>query len=179
MEEKGQKERLREWKSKLRSEGRGIDRQIRSIQLEEQKVLKSAREAAKKGDTQVAKMFAKEILRSRKATTKLYTTKAQLNSLSNQMSVMQSTVRVAGNMGKSAEVMGMMNDLIKVPEITKTMQELAAEMTKAGIMEEMIDATMEAGMRSSIHSLSRLQMSSHFQCQIFCYCCCLRGGGSV
>ena len=38
----------------------------------------------------------------------------------------------------------MMSSLIKVPEISRTMQELSREMMKAGIVEEMIEDTMES-----------------------------------
>eukprot|EP00298_Acanthocystis_sp_HF-20_P003442 c13799_g1_i1.p1 GENE.c13799_g1_i1~~c13799_g1_i1.p1 ORF type:complete len:229 (+),score=103.82 c13799_g1_i1:34-687(+) len=145
MKEKDQKEMLREWKNKLRGEERSIDRQLRSIDVEEAKVKRSAKEAVARGDQAVAKMFAKEILRARKAKTKLYTSKAQLHSLSNQMTLMQSTMRVAGNIGKSAEIMALMNNLIKVPEISKNMTELATEMSKAGIIEEMMSDALEAG----------------------------------
>lgn len=36
-----------------------------------------------------------------------------------------------------------MQELIKLPEISKTMQDLSREMMKAGIIEEMLEDTME------------------------------------
>ncbi len=45
------------------------------------KVTKSIKDAAKKGHTDVAKILAKELIQSRKATSKLYTSKAQMNSV--------------------------------------------------------------------------------------------------
>ncbi|KAK2706615.1 hypothetical protein QYM36_016591 [Artemia franciscana] len=53
-------------------------------------------------------------------------------------------VRMTGSLQKSTEVMKMMSSLIKVPEISRTMQELSREMMKAGIVEEMIEDTMES-----------------------------------
>ena len=51
------------------------------IQVEENKVKKSIKEAAKKGQTDVAKILAKELIQSRKAVGKLYASKAHMNSV--------------------------------------------------------------------------------------------------
>ena len=42
-------------------------------------------------------------------------------------------------MQKSAEIMRVMNNLVKLPEIAETMQSLSKEMVKAGVIEEMVD----------------------------------------
>ena len=46
-------------------------------------------------------------------------------------------------MQKSAEVMKTMQQLVRLPEIQKTMMEMSREMMKAGIIEEMLEDTME------------------------------------
>lgn len=120
-----------------------MDRQIRSIQNEEAKVSKSIKDAAKKGQKDVCMILAKEILHSRKAVNKLYSSKAQLNSVDMQMKNQLATLRMAGSLEKSTEVMRSMQQLVKVPEINATMQELSKEMMKAGIIEEMMEDTFE------------------------------------
>jgi len=45
------------------------------------KVKKSIKEAAKKGQVDVAKILAKELVQSHKAVSKLYSSKAQMNSV--------------------------------------------------------------------------------------------------
>lgn len=52
-----------------------------AIQTEENKVKKSIKDAAKKGQTDVAKILAKELIQSRKAVGKLYASKAHMNSV--------------------------------------------------------------------------------------------------
>jgi charged multivesicular body protein 3 len=54
------------------------------------------------------------------------------------------TLRMSGSLQKSTEVMKSMNTLMRVPEIRETMMELSKEMTKAGIMEEMLEDTFES-----------------------------------
>ena len=58
---------------------------IIAIEREELKVKRSIKEAAKKGQKDVCKILAKEIVNSRKAKTRIHTSKAQLNSVSMQM----------------------------------------------------------------------------------------------
>lgn len=53
------------------------------------------------------------------------------------------TLRIAGALEKSTDVMKSMQALVKVPEIQATMMEMSKEMMKAGIMEEMLEDTME------------------------------------
>jgi len=47
------------------------------------------------------------------------------------------------HMQKSGEIMRVMNNLVKLPEIAETMQSLSREMVKAGVMEEMVDDVFE------------------------------------
>ena len=91
------------------------------------------------GDTASAKILAKEVVHSRKAVSKIYTAKANLKSVEMQMKGQAAQVRVAGSLSKSADVMKAMNQLIKVPEIQKTMQEMSKEMMKVCICTYSLD----------------------------------------
>ncbi|XP_035273448.1 charged multivesicular body protein 3-like [Anguilla rostrata] len=142
--EKPPKELVSEWSVKIRKEMRGIDRQIRDIQREEEKVKRSIKDAAKKGQRDVCVILAKEIIQSKKAISKMYATKAHMNSVMMNMKNQLSVLRVAGAMQKSTEVMKAMQNLVKIPEIQATMRELSQEMSKAGIIEEMMEDTFES-----------------------------------
>ncbi|KAK7806587.1 hypothetical protein U0070_017192 [Myodes glareolus] len=52
-----------------------------NIQREEEKVKRSVKDAAKKGQKDVCVVLAKEMIRSRKAVSKLYASKAHMNSV--------------------------------------------------------------------------------------------------
>lgn len=143
-QERDPKQQVQEWTSKLRKESYALDRQIRSIQREEDKLKKTLKEAAKKNDKEVCTILAKELIRSRKAINKIYTSKAHINSVQLQMKNQLATVRVAGSLAKSTEVMTAMQALVKLPEVAASMREMSKEMMKAGIIEEMIDETMES-----------------------------------
>ena len=136
-------ELVRKWRSDLRQQDRQLDRQVRSIEAEEQKVKRTLKEAAKKGDKIVCTMLAKEIMQARKAKDRIYTSKAQLNSVSMQLQQQLAQVKIAGTLKKSTDIMKMVNKLVKLPEMSKIMQEMSQEMMKAGVIEEMMDDTMD------------------------------------
>ncbi|XP_062379805.1 charged multivesicular body protein 3 isoform X2 [Sardina pilchardus] len=141
--EKPPKDLINEWSLKIRKEMRIIDRQIRDIQREQEKVKRSIKDAAKKGQKDVCVVLAKEMIQSKRAVSKLYASKAQMNSVLLSMKNQLSLLRVAGAIQKSTEVMKAMQNLVKVPEIQATMRELSKEMMKAGIIEEMLEDTFE------------------------------------
>uniref|UniRef100_A0A8C8CPU7 Charged multivesicular body protein 3 n=2 Tax=Oncorhynchus tshawytscha TaxID=74940 RepID=A0A8C8CPU7_ONCTS len=136
--------KVNEWSLKIRKEMRVIDRQIRDIQREEEKVKRSIKDAAKKGHRDVCVVLAKEMIHSKRAVSKLYASKAQMNSVLLSMKNQLSVLRVAGALQKSTEVMKAMQSLVKIPEIQGTMRELSKEMMKAGIIEEMLEDTFES-----------------------------------
>ncbi|XP_030247988.1 charged multivesicular body protein 3 isoform X2 [Sparus aurata] len=142
--EKDPKELISEWSKKIRREMRVIDRQIRDIQREEDKVKRSIKDAAKKGQKDVCLVLAKEMIQSKRAVTKLYASKAHMNSALLSMKNQAAVVRVAGALQKSTEVMKAMQNLVKIPEIQANMRELSKEMMKAGIIEEMLEDTFES-----------------------------------
>ncbi|GAN01797.1 vacuolar sorting protein VPS24 [Mucor ambiguus] len=140
-------ELVKKWRQEIRGQQRGIDRQIRAIDAEEAKVKKSIKQVAKKGDVKNCKMLAKELIRSQRHKNRLYTSKAQMNSIIMQLEHQLATLKVAGSLQKSGEVMKLVNQLARLPEMSQTMQQMSMEMTKAipqaGIMEEMIGDTMD------------------------------------
>ncbi|KAI8812076.1 Snf7-domain-containing protein [Cladochytrium replicatum] len=137
-------EQVSKWRSTIRAQERQLDRQIRNLQMEEEKVKKSLKAAAKRPDARAScVLLAKELVRSRKAKDRMYTSKAQLNSMVMQLQQMMATAKVAGTLKKSTEVMKLVNNLMKLPEIGATIQEMSKEMMKAGIIDEMIQDAIE------------------------------------
>ncbi|KAL5283102.1 CHMP3 family protein [Megaselia abdita] len=143
-QQKDPKEQVNEWTSKIRKEGYQLDRQIRSIQREEEKVKRTLKQSAAKGDKESCVILAKEIVRARKSINRIHTSKAHLNSIQLQMKNQLATLRVAGSLQKSTEVMQAMQRLVKYPELAGIMQDMSKEMMRAGIIEEMLEETMDS-----------------------------------
>ncbi|XP_073418186.1 charged multivesicular body protein 3 isoform X3 [Dendrobates tinctorius] len=134
---------VNEWSLKIRKEMRVLDRQIRDIQREEEKVKRSIKDTAKKGNREACVILAKEVVQSKRAVNKLYASKAHMNSVLMSMKNQLAVLRVSGSLQKSTEVMKAMQNLVKIPEIQATMRDLSKEMMKAGIIEEMLEDTFE------------------------------------
>jgi len=132
-------ERVRAWQGKLRAEGRTLDREMRQLDNETSKIRTSLKQAAKRGDTKSARILAGAIVRSRKQKDRLTVSKARLNSISMQLQQQLAMSKVTGQLQKSTEIMRLSNSLLKLPQISATMREMSMEMTKAGIVEEMLD----------------------------------------
>lgn len=75
----------KEWKRNLQKEMRNIDRDILNIKRQEDRALKECKALVKKNHVSAAKILAKEVANTRKTITRMYTAKAQLNSVSNQL----------------------------------------------------------------------------------------------
>lgn len=102
------------------------------------------KQAAQKNDRDTCVILAKEIVRSRKAVNRIYTSKAHLNSVQLQMKNQLATLRVAGALQKSTEVMQAMQAMVRLPEVAHVMREMSKEMTRAGIIEEMMEETFDS-----------------------------------
>lgn len=144
--QKSPEEQAKEWSRQLNAEARKVDGQIRKIQMAEKKAVLSAKQAAKKGDMVAVRMLAKEIINSRKAVKRMYTAKAQMNSIGMQLKQQMSQLKLAGAMSKSTEVMAHMNQLMRVQDIQQTMQAMSKEMMKAGLIDEMVGDTLDSAL---------------------------------
>ncbi|KAI8592809.1 Charged multivesicular body protein 3 [Geranomyces variabilis] len=145
-------EQVKKWRQSVRAQERELDKSMRGIDAEEMKVKRHLKAAAKRNDATSCRILAKEIVTSRKARDRLATSKAQLNSLTMNMQQQLATMKIAGTVQKSTQIMKLVNNLVKLPEISATMQEMGQEMMKAGIIEEMMEDTLEMGDEDEIEA---------------------------
>ncbi|KAF8621684.1 hypothetical protein AX15_007697 [Amanita polypyramis BW_CC] len=136
-------ERVRAWQAKLRAESRQLDREMRQLDMATTKARQSVKQLAGKGDVKSARILAKEVVRSNKQKDRLSVSKARLGSISVQLSHQLAMVKVTGSLQKSTEIMRVSNALIRLPQLSQTMRQMSMEMTKAGVLEEMLEDTLE------------------------------------
>ena len=132
----------------IRKNERGLDRDIRSLQVVENKtrslILSSSKRAQKnpsqaKQAAKETRTFARELLRTRKQTARLYTSRAQLESVRLQVNEAFAVRKIESSLKAGTNIMKDVNTLIRLPELTGSMQLLSQELMKAGIIEEMVD----------------------------------------
>lgn len=138
-------ERVKQVQSQLRSEQRHLDREIRNIDSAVAKAKAEVKRLATKSDVKSAKILARQVVRSQAQRNRLVTSKARLNSIGLQLNHQMAMYKVTGSMQKSAEIMKLSNQLVKLPQMSATMRQMSEEMVKAGIMEEIMEDTLDSG----------------------------------
>lgn len=91
---------------------------------------------------QETRIFARELIRVRRQTARLATSKAQLQSVGMQVNEAFSVRRIEGSIKASTAIMKDVNSLVRMPELTGTMRQLSQELVKAGVIEEMVGDTL-------------------------------------
>ncbi|TQS33509.1 hypothetical protein Golomagni_06144 [Golovinomyces magnicellulatus] len=131
----------------IRQNTRKLDRDIAATKIAENKaksLIIQANRRAQRNPTQAKqsekdiRVFARELIRARKQISRLSTLKAQLTSVSMQVTEAFAVRKIEGSIRSSVGIMKDVNSLIRLPELTGTMQELSQELIKAGIIEEMV-----------------------------------------
>ncbi len=138
---------MRKCNSLIRSNTRKLDRDMNQLKVLDQKTRQYIVAASKRGQrnpsqakqaAQETRTFAKELIRIRKQSSRLATSKAQLQSVQMQVNEAFSVRKIEGSIKASTGIMKDVNTLVRLPELTGTMRELSQELMKAGIIEEMV-----------------------------------------
>lgn len=137
----------------IRKNVRALDRDIANMKMAESKTRNYIIQASKRAERNPAqakqaraeaRTFAKELAVVRKQAGRLHTSKAQLQSVQMQVNEAFSVRKIENSMKVSSGIMKEVNALIKLPELSGTMNELSQELMKAGIIEEMVGDMIES-----------------------------------
>lgn len=141
---KDPKELVQKWRKDIRKEKNEINRNIRTLHMEQKKVERSIKEAARRNDLVSAKTLAKELVRSRKAVTRLLENRATLDALDMQIADSLRNYRLSKTIKASGEMMKTMNKLVKLPQLQNTVKEMSREMEYAGFVSECMNDAIDA-----------------------------------
>lgn len=137
----------------LQRQNRSLERDKNTITREQMKLKQQLKaEAKKQGHEGAVRTMAKSIVRSQAASDRLTEAQTRINSVCYQLKSQQATSNVVGVMGKSVGVMQQMSALIKLPEMAETARNMSREMAKAGLIDEMMNETMDSLDDSSLES---------------------------
>ena len=138
---------MRKCNGLIRSNTRKLDRdmtQLKALESKTRQYILQASKRAQRNPSQAkqagneTRTFARELIRIRKQSSRLATSKAQLQSVQMQVNEAFSVRKIEGSIKASTGIMKDVNSLIRLPELTGTMRELSQELVKAGIIEEMV-----------------------------------------
>lgn len=145
-------EQKRKCDALIRKNIRALDRDIANLKVLEGKTRTMIQQASRRAERnpsqakqarQEARTFAKEMAGIRRQTGRLHTSRAQLSSVQMQVNEAFAIRKIEGSMKVSTGIMKEVNSLIKLPELTGTMNELSQELMKAGIIEDMVGDMLE------------------------------------
>lgn len=131
----------------IRSNIRKLDRDMALAKQGEAKAKNLILEADRRGQRDPSRRkqaqkevrgYAQELVRQRRQSARLVTSKAQLSSVQMQVNEAFALRKIEGSIRASVGIMKDVNSLIRLPELAGTMQELSTELMKAGIIEEMV-----------------------------------------
>ena len=140
---------LRKCNQLIRSNARQLDRHLSTLKQLEHKTKNLIITTSRRKNVQPAetRLLARELVRIRRQSARLSTSKAQLESVGMQVNEAFSVRKIEGSIRASTSVMKDVNSLVRLPELTGTMRELSTELVKAGIIEEMVqDSLPEEGL---------------------------------
>lgn len=138
---------MRKCNSLIRANTRKLDRDMAQLKTLDSKTKSFIIQASKRGQRNPSqakqaavetRIFARELIRIRKQTSRLATSKAQLHSVQMQVNEAFAVRKIEGSIRASTGIMKDVNSLVRLPELTGTMRELSQELVKAGIIEEMV-----------------------------------------
>lgn len=141
------KTQMRKCNELIRSNTRKLERDITQLKNLESKTRQYIVASSKRGQRNPSqakqaasetRTFAKELLRIRKQSNRLATSKAQLQSVQMQVNEAFSVRKIEGSIKASTGIMKDVNSLVRLPELMGTMRQLSQELMKAGIIEEMV-----------------------------------------
>jgi len=122
---------------------REIDRERMSLQNNEKKTIIEIKKLAKQGQVPAAKILAKDLVRTRNYITKMYTMRAQLQTVHMQLTTMKTTAAMNSAMAGATKAMMRMNKKMNLPAMQKITMEFQKQNEIMGMKEEMINDTLD------------------------------------
>lgn len=138
------KEQYRKCQQTLRKNKRQLDRQIQDLNNVEKKSKSLIKQAAKKNDMKSARLYAKELRNTQKVNERMHMSRATLDSIELKLNEQQQLIKLTGSLQKSTAIMKDMNQLVHLPQISNTVQQLSKELTKSGIIDEMVSDALDS-----------------------------------
>ncbi|KAL0236539.1 hypothetical protein GEMRC1_003121 [Eukaryota sp. GEM-RC1] len=136
-------EQLKEHKRSIDRSIRELDRERAKLQRQEQQCIVEIKKMAKAGQTNAAKIMAKDLVRTRKNVDKFYRMKTQLQAVSLRLQTLKSTQALTNVMQKTAQAMGKMNAQLNLPGLQRTMMQFEQQNEMMNSKQEMVDDTLD------------------------------------
>mmetsp|Transcript_28446 Transcript_28446/g.58190 ORF Transcript_28446/g.58190 Transcript_28446/m.58190 type:complete len:213 (+) Transcript_28446:177-815(+) len=136
-------EMMREYKRNVDRSVREIEREKTKLQAQEKKIIVDIKKAAKEGQMNVAKIMAKDIVRTRQQITKFYQMKTQMQAVGLRLQTIKSTQAMTEAMKGAAKAMRAMNAQVKPVAMQRILMEFEKQSQLMEDKQEMMDDVMD------------------------------------
>ncbi|KAI0465199.1 hypothetical protein LJB42_000424 [Komagataella kurtzmanii] len=133
------KEQVRKCQQLVRKNKRQLDRYINDLRMVQKKTQSMIKKAAKSGDKNAVRLYARELVNINKQSDRLHVNRATIDSIGMKLQEQQQMLKIQGSLSKSTEIMREVNSLVSFPQLRNSAQELERELMKSGIINEMVD----------------------------------------
>ncbi|AGO10501.1 AaceriABR049Cp [[Ashbya] aceris (nom. inval.)] len=137
------REQHRKLKGILRKNQRQLDKSLRELAALKGKTQALIKKSAKANDVKTVRIYAKELYQINKQYDRIYTSKAQLQSVGMKIEEAFHMNKMQQTMAQSTGLMREVNSLVSVPQLRSTMMELEKELVRSGIVSEMVNDSLE------------------------------------
>ncbi len=128
----------------LKKKSRGVEREIRKMEVSHKNALASVKKMIKDGHSDAARDLIRNVIQFQKDINRRMIMKTHLESLSDNMKIQLSQLKLSRVIEKSTPILKEMNLLSSFKEMKGTMKELSRELERSGLISERMDDTFES-----------------------------------
>ncbi|MEX2738321.1 MAG: Snf7 family protein [Candidatus Wukongarchaeota archaeon] len=140
----------RDWIIRLRLIERRIERQRMKLKKDENKMMKEVRRAVEQGDMEAAKVFAQDVVRSRRFALGCARLNSRLKGIIAKMEHTDAVQSIVKDMKGLAISLRQLNRSLRVPQLGRYVEQLEEGLTGIEVSTETIDEELEGALSSDI-----------------------------
>lgn len=140
-------EMMEQYRSLIQKTVRELEREIERLKQNETEARIEIKKTARNGQLAVAKIMAKDLVRTRNSIAKLYEVKANLQGVYTRIQLMQSTAAMSEAMRGATRAMYMMNRQVNLPALQNILKQFEKEGDMFDMKQELMDDTIDTVMR--------------------------------
>ncbi|KAF9683037.1 hypothetical protein SADUNF_Sadunf05G0170500 [Salix dunnii] len=137
------KEVLRDSKREMQHATRGIEKEIRALQLEEKKLVLEIKQTAKTGNDAATKILARQLIRLRQQIANLQGSRAQMRGIATHTQAMHAQSSVAVGLKGASKAMEAMNKQMAPAEQMKVIKEFQKQSAQMDMTTEMMSEAID------------------------------------
>jgi charged multivesicular body protein 2A len=136
-------EKMRKYKRQLDRTCRDLDRERNKLNTQERKIMMEMKKMAKQDQVDAVRIMARDLVRTRKYSQKMYRMRTQIQGVSLRIQTMQSSAQMADAMKGVTKAMKSMNKQMNIPEMQKIMREFEKQNEMMGMKEDMMNDAVD------------------------------------